>query len=415
MTVISPAGSVPNRGIFTDGSFLLGRLSAAGIAAVWMIAAARQLDIVEFGDLALAAAIAMMAVQLADGGVSVHLPRQMTAAAGGAGHIRSAVRRRIRFGLPAALGTVVLILVSSEEPLVGVAVAFGISVVATSIYGALATGLRVLGIIRPETVIEPMGRLLVLGLGSAALASGEGLAGVAASYAVGDVLVLTAYGAVAHRAGGLRRMPTAEPLGSGGSLAVTVPLAAIYWRVDTWLIGVLSTGRQVALYGAAYRLLDAVLIAPVALSSLLLARSVRQDGASGATVARYAAIGAAMSAPLVLASAFAAAPLLRLIYGSQYEAASTILTVLAVAAVISGATVNVTAALAAVAPDRYGRSVVAVFGINVGANLVVVPGRGAIGAAWVTLASQAVFLGIQTALLRDALAARARLADEEIC
>ncbi len=372
------------------------KIGAAGVSAIWLFVAARELDVAAFGDLVLLLAMGAIAVQAADLGltatVSADVARRPTAARQIAG---AAARRRARSGVAAAAVVALAYLTAASRPSVLVALVFGASVAATSVHGVLATAWRAFGPIGVEVGTEVGSRALVLGVGVAVLAAGGGLLGAVAVYAAADVATLLLF---AWRTSALPDdgSPPAPPDGSRSGLwwlAVAVPLANVYWRLDVWLLGVLGSASDLAHYGAAYKLLDASLLPALALASLVAPRVAATAPDLVVPLIRRAALLAVVSVlPIVVVGLVAPDRVLGALYGTSYRSGGELLTVLAMAAVPSAAVLVLTATVMVVDRRRYARAVFIALGLNVGVNLVAIPQWGARGAAWTTLASQLVLI-----------------------
>jgi O-antigen/teichoic acid export membrane protein len=246
--------------------------------------------------------------------------------------------------------------------------------------------------LRPEIVTDPTSRLLFLLLAAWLATTGHGLPFIAAMYALTDVLTLLVYGYVVRRLTN-PHSDSVRRLGRIGVLAVAIPLATVYWRIDSWFLALLSTGGEVAKYGAAYRLLDAALLPSVTLSMTLLGRIAAADEAQRPKLIRkYGLAAIASVVPFVLVAVVAAEPLLRLLFGQGFSDAAPVLMVLAVASVPSAACLVFTSALAVWDRRRYAVLVAAILTLSVVLNFVLLGAFGALGAAWVTLACQTLFM-----------------------
>ena len=377
---------------------------AAGISAIWMIVAARLLDIGQFADLALGSALSAMAVQVADLGVAIQLPQafagehqRMPVAA-----IRQAFVRRSAGSAAAVPLLVAAFLTAAAHQSLAVAAGFAVSTAATALYGAGYVALRSVDRYSVETVLEPAGRITVLALGTYAAASGHGLAWVAWSYALADVVCLAVVGGVVSRlcrgsAGGPRLGRVTWLIGAG-------PIGMVYWRADIWLLAALSSSRQVALYGSAYRLLDAALLPALVLSQLFPAQFARcpREGQRDLTN-RWVRRSVAVLLPFTLATVFLGRPLLQLLFGAPFAGASTALLLLGVAAPLTAAAFVLTTALATVDPRAYMGVAAVALAVNVGGNLLLLPSFGAWGAAAMTVIAQGLLVSVQWRLVRRRL------------
>lgn len=385
-------------------------MGAAGVAAVWMVLAARLLDIRNFADLALAAALCAVAVQVADIGVAVQLPQafaagpEMPAAA-----IRQAFRRRLLGSIAVAPLLVGGFLAVAARPSFAVAAGFTVSAIATAMYGAGYVALRALDAYGLETVLEPAGRVVVLALGAYVAASGRGLVWIAWSYALADLVLLAVIAAVVYRR--CRATGGGPPLGRLTWLAAAGPIGMVYWRADIWLLAALATSRQVAFYGSSYRLLDAALLPALVLAQLFLAPFARcEPERRWALLMRWVRGSALAMLPFAAVAATFGRPLLTTLFGRDYAGASTALTILAIAGPLTAVAFLLTAALAVIDPRSYVGLAVLALAVNLVGNVLFARHFGAAGAATVTVVSQGLLLGTQWVAVRRRLAYPALLA-----
>ena len=366
-----------------------GRVSAAGISAVWMVIAARSLEIVEFADLALGSALCAMAVQVADVGVGIQLPQAFAVRGEGmpVTAIRQAFLRRTAGSLVAAPLLVLAFVAVAADPSFAVAGGFAVSTIATALCAVGHVALRSVDRYTVETVLEPVGRVAVLGFGTYAAVSGRGLVWIAWSYAFADLMCLGVVAVVVSRgcspsAGGPR-------LGPVTWLAAAGPIGMVYWRADVWLLAALASSRQVALYGSSYRLLDAALLPALVLSQLFIApfaRCPRDDQRVFAL--RWARRSVALMLPFTVTAVLLGSSLLRLLFGEEFAGAGATLGLLGIAAPLTAAAFVLTTALATLAPRAYISVAVLALALNIGGNLLLLPHFGASGAAAMTVVSQ---------------------------
>jgi O-antigen/teichoic acid export membrane protein len=369
-----------------------------------MVMAARLLDLGDFADLALVSALTAMAVQVADLGVGIQLPQAFAGPDRGLPvvAVRQAFRRRLIGSVAVVPLLALTFLTVAGNGSLAVVGGFAISTIATAVYGAGYVALRSADSYRVEAVLEPAGRLVVLALGGYLAVSGHGLAWIAWSYALADLAVLAVVTVVVSRMG--RSSAGGPPLGPVTWLIAAGPIGMIYWRADIWVLAALAATREVALYGAAYRLLDAALLPALVVSQLFPAPFARcEPGRRRALVDRWVGGAVAMMLPFAVAALAFGRPLLRLVFGEEFAGATTALRLLALAAPLTAAAFLLTTTLATLDPRAYiGVTAVAVV-INVGANLLLIPSFGASGAAAVTVASQAFLVSAQWMMVRRRL------------
>jgi O-antigen/teichoic acid export membrane protein len=368
-----------------------GKVIASALAAFWMVVAARELSISDFADLSLVTALVVIAVQLADAGISVELPRAVVSSSGKGtrSYVREAVRRRARAGIPVSVVAMGAFLVGAQRASLIVAAGFTLSIIATAAYGAVSIGLRAKRRYRAEALLEPASRVLFLTAAVSALHLGAELEVVALVYGVTDLLTALAYRMALPPDEG--RPSPRVTMGAFRWSHLAMPIAAVYWRIDTWLLALLSDATEVAVYGAGYRLLDAALLPALVIASMMPARVLEADPMERQKlVRRWATTAVATLVPFAVVVSFAAPSVLRLLFGPTFASGTTALRILAAAGLVSGAVLVFTSALATTDVARYFRAILAVSALTVVADLLLLSRYGAAGAAVVTLAGQAV-------------------------
>ncbi len=309
--------------------------------------------------------------------------------------IRSAVKLRGLAGLLAlALHlSLALSLGDAKDPFLLLAI-FHLPVYAL---GAFQTPFLLHRNLRPLVGARLSGALLSCASVLALWASGVTRAGpfllsLAAGQVLSHVLVLR-----------LSRIPTAGParpitrllpqsllLGAGNFSRM------LYFQGDQLLVRLLAA-PDLALYGALYRLFSATTLLPQSLGELLLApltKKSTQNPASARRAAKGFSLAALLAGLLPLAALFLfAAPVLEFLFGPAYVRGVPLLRVLLLASLlVHPASVQVTAALAA---GKLGAVLILSLlglGLTVLLCLLLVPALGALGAAWATLATEALVL-----------------------
>lgn len=180
-------------------------------------------------------------------------------------------------------------------------------------------------------------------------------------------------------------------------MGVALTLATTYFWVDTLMLRPLLGEVAVAHYSAAYRLGMVAIMVPQVVNQVVFpvfARAwLRGPGAMapllGGTVATLLALGVAVAATLP----FVAGDLMQLAYPPSYVAGAGCL------AILSGAILcvfvsypHVDVLLAAGLPRLFMKLTAAGVLLNVALNLLLIPRLGIEGAAWTTLATEALVL-----------------------
>jgi O-antigen/teichoic acid export membrane protein len=184
-------------------------------------------------------------------------------------------------------------------------------------------------------------------------------------------------------------------------IAVPVALAAFlslaYARIDQVLVFLLAGSRDAGLYGAAYRVLDQIQFVPVAVLTTLtplLATALANNRQRLRTILEQAATYLSIASFGALAVSIAAArPIVHLLFGDEFVAAAPALPVLigAFVAICFGYLTGTMIILIGLQRRNVVLALIA-FLVNVGLNLALIPPLGFKAAAWVTLATEVVWV-----------------------
>jgi O-antigen/teichoic acid export membrane protein len=190
------------------------------------------------------------------------------------------------------------------------------------------------------------------------------------------------------------------PIGIAGVLVIA------YARIDQVIVFVIAGSRQAGLYGAVYNVLDQSHFVPISIMTTLapvMAASWPAERGRLLRTARLTAelLGIASFGALAFAIV-AAGPVVRLIFGAEFSAAASALPVLGGAFVlICFGYLNGNLLLVLGLQQRLLRISVSALVVNLIGNLILVPLVGYMGAAWMTLATEAVvFASAATLIMR---------------
>jgi O-antigen/teichoic acid export membrane protein len=176
--------------------------------------------------------------------------------------------------------------------------------------------------------------------------------------------------------------------------------------VDMLMLGVLSNPEQVGLYSAAYRILNQILLAYYMITGALYPQLARQDAAERRRMFRptiFFVLIAAGSALALLLINFRA-PILSIVFGRAFLAASPLLLLLACAIPLDFVTSYLSNAYLAWNMERNVLiCAVVAAGSNVVLNAATIPRYGAMAAAMNTLISYVVYLGTLALASREVL------------
>ena len=369
----------------------VGRAGASALSAVWLLLAARQLDVTAFGDLSLVLTLGLVASSISESGllwrlsdVAARTPDAATAA------VRVVDRKRGGLTLIGACVVVAGYVPVANDGSIVIALALVPSLLATAWYSTRFTAMRSVGHVRPEPVNEIVSRAVVLVAGTAVLAWGGGVLAVVLTYSVVDVVSAVIAGRVARGrlAGGAPLPdPTTFDLRRSVALVCGAWLTVVYLRADVWLVGWLDGSEAVARYSAAYRLLDVALLPAAAMSALVIAAvadggPVKAKAALGRSIATAAGTVGAGAAVLGIAAPW----VLEVLFGPAYVPAAGVLRLLAAAAVPAAVVYVVAPVVAVVSRRQLAIALACALAVKVVANLVLIPELGPAGAAWSNLA-----------------------------
>jgi O-antigen/teichoic acid export membrane protein len=386
-----------------------GRGIASLLSAVWLTVAAHLLHLSDFGDLALLVATTTILINLSDRGLQTQLSIHVASTGGiDRGALMDAVRRRLGAASGCALinAAMYLAVAHDRNPVLPL-IAAG-SILGTAVYSTVLVAYRATGRARADACNEALSRLSVLLVGTLWLLHGGGLVAAIAVYAGADIASAVLVSAILlprH----VRRLQVPRPdlrLRTTLPFAISLTLLTLFYRIDTYLVGALAGSSQVATYGAAYRILDAVGLPVFAVGSMVFAHSVmRRADERLRLFARLAGVAAAATIPAVLACLAAGGPIMRVLFGPAFEAGGSVLAIL----MLSAMPAAVVAAGAPIVQPHDRRTFAWLAGgilvLNIASNGILIPAHGALGAAYANLISQGAFAaGVGFLALRQATA-----------
>jgi O-antigen/teichoic acid export membrane protein len=165
---------------------------------------------------------------------------------------------------------------------------------------------------------------------------------VLVSIGSGSVSVLLSVWLLRGRLASLGPRDAASPIGPGEALRVSLPILAIDLTVflvsssDVWILGALGSQQEVAIYGAAARLV-ALVAMPLVMANLVLPPIIAELYAQGntdkleTTVRTYSTLAGVPSLVILTVLILLGGPILGLVYGDYYQKATTVLVILSVA------------------------------------------------------------------------------------
>ncbi|MHB8669962.1 MAG: flippase [Acidimicrobiales bacterium] len=428
MTSPPPDGSSPELPVpHDDATFTRTRLLrgwvvvVAGAAAskviglITIVLISRRLSVLAFGNFSFGVAYGAFFVFFADLGLDAITTRELAARPPeeegrilGSAMVAKAVIVFVTLAI--SLGT--LVLFRPGLRVVGAVSALGIlSALPGTIILLLNARVRVLG----ATVVQVGASLATLAATMAAIRAGAGPVGLIWVQVVLTVLTGVVLAGLARRRAMARiefHRPTLNLI-IRGSVPVAVSLvgAVIYRRIDLLLLGGFGQVRQLALYAAAVRLVDALNIVPLAIATIALptlAHLGSRETGEGGRAERVAQTGyrylAAMIVPVAVLGTVAGGAVMAVTYGQPYRSAGMALALLLWAHVFGFTGVMVDQVLIARAQSRWlaGLTTAGAL-VNVAIDLWAIPRYGAIGAAWGSLVAYSVpfLLGLTVPAVRD--------------
>ncbi len=364
---------------------------------------ARALGAESYGQYALALALGVVLQPVADLGLTPYLSREVARdRRGGEGVLPTLLLAKV-----ALLG--VTFLVTAGAAALAVDGADLLAVIVAMVLAALLDGLSmfVYGYFQGREAMQYEARATAIAAG---VRGGGGIAIAVAShrlgYVVGWILLVAVLQAVAA-AWRLRREvgAAATPRRERGARAVdwravaSLGLIAIfvmtYLRVDTVLLGWLENERAVGLYAAAYALMLGAQIPPWMLATALtpvFARTYRNNPAEfEASWHRGIRLVLLISLPIALVASLLAGGIIDRLYGAEFERSADVLALVIWICPLGAVSLVAQAVLRAAGRELW--LTVASGGcavLNVALNLWAIPRYGIMGAAVVTVVTEAV-------------------------
>lgn len=390
------------------GLLSVGRLSATGISFLWLLLAARRLGPADFGRLSTLLALAAIFGVVHQAGYIHALTTYVARSPHEIGAASELVlRRRVVLAFVAAVPVVVLYARMFPGRHVEALVFVG-SIVATSAYTTVNAAWRGVRIVWPDIANEIASRVAVAVLGlSLIFFADAGVTGAVIAYSTGDVLSAVVLVIALRR---WVRRHTQSPLSQRAAfgiravapLGAAVAITAVSFRVDAWMVAAMKGDEEAGIYGAAFRLMEGLLIPAGVLGMMGFAGLATATGRALRQL--LVKLGAGALAVTALGSAIIATfadLLIENTFGASFLRAVDPLRWLVLAAIPTAVIYSVTPALASQARSRF--LIVALIGgvANIVLNLVLIPRYGASGAAMSTFVTQSLLLAVAVAVLRN--------------
>ena len=364
-----------------------------GVSLALNILLARLLGPSDFGHYGVALAAGALLAVFLDGGFRNLLLRERTRVTAALADVKPhlhavAVGHAVAV---AALAAAIGLMLSPDVRMLGIAtVACFLGVVLTQL---ISSGLRGEGRFGADAAWQIGARTLSAAVILLALAAGaDKPAGVLLAWAIGSLLALVFLPHGQNR--GARFEWHSEVYRTTVFLMWIELATVIYFRSDMLLMQALGVpADQIGHYAAAYRLVEAVILAftPIA---LLIFRNVRLELHNPARLRRrlIMMVSAATVAGTAITALFTATAqtLIPLVYGARYAETAGLLEILAAALIFILPNAVLTQAAVALNREKaYAIIATLAAGLNLGLNAWLIPQHGPAAAAWVTVATEA--------------------------
>lgn len=389
---------------------LLGRIGGYGLALLNSILVARGLGAERLGEYAYAMGLAGLFALLPNLGINPVVTRAVAARPEDEGAV-----------LPIAVKTqaVLAILVACAIPLfaallptqpvphryVALAAAqLGLGTLGWPYLAVLAGRGAFARVAAVELASAVLGTLCLLG----ALLLAGGVPGVLAAHVVAAGIATLAARALTRPARPSPNRPALrlrDLLRQAAPFGATAAAQSLYTRLDILLLGQLASARAVGLYSVAYKAPNLLTYVGSTVAGPLFPL-MAQTGATESPVAFQRAVRAlgVLGPAVALALSGLAAPILGLLYGSEFGAAAPLLVLLAWSAAANWLYAPLAVALQARRCEAWWlASLIAALAVNAAANLWMIPRWGALGAAAATLLSECVLVALGVGLLASRL------------
>lgn len=197
---------------------------------------------------------------------------------------------------------------------------------------------------------------------------------------------------------------TLQLIRASAPLGISAVAVAVYYGLDTILLGLLRGPAEAGVYSAVYRLVLPWLAAAGVAGGFILPALIRQreNGRSLDPLLSGLSKTLLLVGLLVaLEVSFLAAPVVHWLFGGAYKSGDAALQVLVWSVVTVYANVPFAYLLLAEGRDRTYMLITLVGAIvNVAANVLLIPPYGLVGAAWATIAAEVCVLGSVVAMTR---------------
>jgi O-antigen/teichoic acid export membrane protein len=398
-----------------------GKVVVLGVGAASIAITTRYLGAAGYGRFALALALLQSLGVLADAGLVTAVVREGSRVPG-----RTAELVVNALALRLALAPVVVALAAAASGLVDygpdvrtavliAAAPFVMGIVSSTLAAVFQVRLRM----GRAALADAAGRVASFAALLAVVAGDLGFEAVVASIAVGAAVSLAVTVWLVRRMLSLRlsvnRSVARELVIAAIPLGLTLAVAELYFRADTFILSLSRSAAEVGYYSLAYRVYELLAILPaIVMTSVfpLLSRDLAHDRAKAQrTLRATAGAFATFGVPLAAGGLVVAPELARLAGGEGFAAAGDPLRLLLCAAAL--AYLSGLLGYALIAGDRQRSALwlsVTALIVNLGLNIALVPTHGVTAAAAVALGTEALLLAGGWLLVRRGLGLRPAIA-----
>jgi O-antigen/teichoic acid export membrane protein len=383
---------------------VIGRVGNLALGVVVTLIVARTLGTRGFGEWATIFAVTQIAANFGELGLKqVAVSRAAREPAREADWLGALVSLRVMLAIPimiASVVAIVLIAPTHQSRTAGILIAL---LVLLSAPGAITAvfQLRVrndisIAIMTLNSVLWTAGAITVAMVSKSIVAFAAVFLAVEASTTFIACLLALRLTSV-HLASSRRLWGALMRVGMG--LGAAGILVTLYVRLDQILVLEFGGSRQAGLYAAAYRILDQIQFIPISVMTTLfpliasayprdLARVRRLLQSAG----EYLAIA---SLPALAFTAVAADPIMRLLFGVQFNAAAPALPILmgAFVSISFGYLAGSMVAILELQRRFFGYAAVGL-AVNASLNVLLIPRYGFLAAAWVTLVTEVMVMSL---------------------
>ena len=382
-----------------------GTIVASGVGFFTFIAVARTLGPAAYGDLTAALIYLFIPAVLADVGLTATVVRTISGNPEETETVLGAslpLRTLIAFGLTGAFVALAYVLPFDDRTRVAVLIA-SLGTLATLLNATLSPLFQARLMMQWPVVSNVTGRVVTLTLTYAAVAAGLGFKAFVWAAVAGQVVALVVTLVVVATVTEVRLRPHVDlpywrTLIRGGIvLGAALSLGQLYFRVDTVLLALFRSSREVGLYGASYKFLEIAAVAPFAVLNSLFptfSRFIKQGDSRTLPLAQKAFdVGLALSVPATILAIAFAHDIVSFTAGDRYAAGAVALKLLAPYLV---ATFLLTPALGLLMAGGAYRALlglnVAMLALNILLNVIFLPVYGFKAAAVTSVASEVASL-----------------------